>query len=137
MPNESCMVEPKSKEELDKIHAEHPMTIDVFTYSKCPHCVAYKPEVEKACVSLRSVDKKGAIPMVHCPVDKDFCSEEMGKTGVTGVPLTIARVNVPTSMFAVRGNNPAELNKNLDELKTMIAKADKAGEHPSGKERRK
>jgi predicted DsbA family dithiol-disulfide isomerase len=132
------MVEPKSKEELDKIRAEHPITIDVFTYSKCPHCISYKPEVEKACVSLRSVDKNGSIPVIHCPVDKDFCSEELAKTGVSGVPFTVARVNVPTSMFAVRGNNPKELNSSIDQLKMTIAKTEKAGEPLNhGKERRK
>ena len=133
-----CMIAPKTKEELAKIRAEHPVSIDVYTHSKCPHCTAFKPEAEKACVGLRSVDKKGAIPVVNCEVDKEFCAEDMRATGAQGVPYTVARINVPNAMFVVQGNNPKELNEKFDQLKSMVIEAKKdAGDKPVGKERRK
>ena len=133
-----CMIVPQTEAELLKLRAEHPVSVDIYTDSRCPHCQAYKPEAEKACLSLRAVDKEGSIPVINCQVDKEFCAKDLQKAGGEGVPHTVARINVPSAMFVVHGNNPKELNGKIDELKSKLLATKKGtGDMPVGKERRK
>jgi len=132
------VIEPKTKEEYAKIVANNPVAVKVFTWSGCPHCKAYKPEVEKACVDLNKATSSPVIPVIHCPVDKDFCSDEMSAMGMKGVPFTIAEAKMP--LFSINGNNPEELKQYFGKLKPVaieMGKRIKGGDAPVDKERRK
>lgn len=121
------MIPVNSKEELDKLRSENPMAVTMIRSDGCTHCRQLHPLVEKRCK-----DVEGVIPVIDCPVDKQFCIDELKGLKKESIPLLIGteRSNPNKPVFIIEGADKDQVNNNFDIMKKLVADAKKKGSMP-------
>lgn len=89
----SCIIEPKSGEEMDEYIANSPQAIVEFYWNKCPHCKNLTKTIEEEC---RNLPKNSPVPVLKCDVEKDWCQQRWLETKPGDVPAN--KYGVPQTM---------------------------------------
>ena len=79
MTGKKCVIRVKNEKELKSIQEKHPMVVKAFLSDKCGHCASIKPVLEEQCKITRDIMPFEVVPTIHCPVEKEFCRDELKK----------------------------------------------------------
>lgn len=119
-----CMIDVKSKKELDDLYKQYPFVVTMYRSDNCGHCREAHPVIEQRCKDI-----EGAVPVADCPVDsKKFCLNDMKKMGEEGIPLIVGVKDGDTKnpAFVIRGAQIENINHNFDILQQWKEEAMRA-----------
>jgi hypothetical protein len=120
----NCMINVKSRDEKKKLEESFPAVVTLYHKKGCPHCEEIKPVVEEECnaIDLLAGGQK-VVPIISCPVEKDFCREEAMNYGATGVPFLVGKPQGQEPWFTVTGSNKKEVRHYFNLLQEMIGES--------------